>query len=149
MAAAVDRGAHDHLALQSGQCRESGERFAYGEPALDLVVHASSTRRPYLIIHGDRPRPAKVADGDVVDDAVQPRASIAHLGLQGAESDPGLQQGLLKHVLGRGLGTDQPTRVAQELAPVALHERLEGPLVSRACELQQPAVRLGLEKAKG
>ena len=67
-------------------------------------------------------------------------AQLAHL-VTALEPAPGRHQGLLERVLGAALGQHAPAG-AQELAPVALDDRLERPLVPVAGQRDEPGVGL-------
>ncbi len=142
VAAALERGAEHDLALQVGKRGEPGQGLPRGESLLELVV---GTRAPHRLAELDRvgARLAPTAHRHVVDDPVQPRADVARLGAR-ADGHPGLEQRLLKNVLGACLGGREPATVGQELPAVALDQRLEGSFMAGARQLEQTRVRLSL-----
>jgi hypothetical protein len=71
----------------------------------------------------------------------QPRPQLAHLRAS-PERQPCVQQGKLQDVLGSRVRQADAPAVAQQRAPVAVHERLEGTLVPFAHEPHQPLVGL-------
>jgi hypothetical protein len=105
----LERRAEHHLPLQLGQRREGGQGLAGGEPLLGLALGAVSANRQSQLNRVSR-GPAEVADGDVVDDLIQPCAWVVDLAVA-ADRHPCLQQRLLKDVLGTGLGCREPPAV--------------------------------------
>jgi hypothetical protein len=83
-----------------------------------------------------------------VDDAVEPSAHVADVGLAG-EREPRPQERLLQDVLGARVVEPDPPAVAQQRTPVAVHERLEGAFVPGSSQRRQALVGLGAEKANG
>jgi hypothetical protein len=92
-------------------------------------------------------RAAQLVERGAVDDPVQPRAQVAHL-VAALQRPPGREMRLLQRVLGARLG-QVPARRPQQRAPVALHDRLERPLVARAGEQHVPFVCLGAQQNAG
>ena len=139
-------GSDDDLALQGRQGRDLGEGLANDQAAVDVgLAHAhpvGGVGEPVAILGSVAQR----VDGAVMHDPVQPRLDVAHLGCA-PQRDPGLQQGLLKDVLGAGLRERQPPAVAQQRPAVAVHERLEGTLMTLTDERYEPPVRLGCQQA--
>jgi hypothetical protein len=82
-----------------------------------------------------------------VDDPVQPRAQLPHV-VAARERAPGGDERLLERVLGARLG-QVLAAMAQERAAVALHDRLECPLVPGRGQGDEPVVGLGAQRDDG
>jgi hypothetical protein len=143
-----DRGAHQRVALQLRQCGQTGERLAHRDPSLEVGVRRDRALERLaellVVIAGGTKR----IDGRVVDDAVQPRPRVSHLGTA-LERQPGLQQALLERVVRNGLGQEQAAAVAQQLSAITLDQRLKGLFVPVTCGREQTLIRLRLQEANG
>jgi hypothetical protein len=80
-----------------------------------------------------------------VRDPVEPRAQVTDLG-PGPQRRPRVDERRLDDVLGERV-RQQPAQVAQERAPVALDDRLEGAVVAGGGELDEAVVGLPAEQA--
>jgi hypothetical protein len=129
VAVAFDRSPYQRVALELRQCGKAGERLAHSDPPLEVGVRCGRALERLaellVVIAGGAER----VDGRVVDDAVQPRPRVSHLGAV-LERQPSLQQTLLHSVVGHGLGKEQASAVAQQRPAVALNQRLEGSFVT-------------------
>src|SRR3712207_1661855 len=83
----------------------------------------------------------------VVDDPVEPGPQLADL-VAAEQRRPRRHEGLLEGVLRTRLG-QQPAAVAQQLAPVALDDGLEGALVTLAGERDEAVVALRAQQRDG
>jgi hypothetical protein len=141
--ASCDGAQKDRVALHVREIGDIGERLAHGDPLIDVGAARYCDTRGHHVCqllvllragaHG--------VDGGVVDDAVEPRLQLAHLG-PSPKGKPRVQKGMLQDVLGAGVREPHATAVAQQRPPVAVDQRLKGPLVTFARQRQQPIVRL-------
>jgi hypothetical protein len=82
-----------------------------------------------------------------VDDPVQPRPQRVDL-VAAPQRAPRRHEGLLQRVLGARLG-QVAAAVPQQRPAVALHDRLERPLVPGGGERDEPLVGLGAQQLDG
>ena len=146
VAAPVEGRAHHHLALEVGERGEARQRIAGGHSLLDELLHARRSGDGHQAL-GQLAARAQRGDRDVVDDPVQPGASVPYLSAA-AEGTPGLEESLLEDVLGRRATRRHAPAVGKQLAAVPANERFEGALVPVAGERHQPLVGLRLEKTE-
>jgi hypothetical protein len=146
VACAIDGRADEDVALERGERGHPGERRPRLEPLFDLLVNLLFARRVgHLVGHGDRD--PKVVEADVVRDAIEPWPDLTDLS-PGAQRLPCLKERLLEGILGRAGVRLEAAAVGEQLPPIPADESLEGRLVPFARELDQPAVRLRLQKVE-
>ncbi len=145
VAAALERRAQHHPALEFRKRCQTGERGTDLEPPLDFVLRVAGLAA-VLDVKRVVYRTAELADRDVVNDPVQPRAGVTDLDLRVPKRHPGLHQSLLQDVLGTRLRWAQPAAIGEQCPPVALDQRLERSLMAGTRQLHETAVRLGLKK---
>jgi hypothetical protein len=129
VAVARDRSPQEGVALHLRQRGEAGESLTHRDPPLEVPVRGGCALERLaellVVVTGGTER----VDGGVVNDAEQPRPCVSHFGAA-LECQPGLQQTLLDRVVGRALGQEQTSAVAQQPPAVALNQRLESPFVT-------------------
>ena len=134
--------AQQRLALHLRERCEPCECLAYRYPPVEVCLRGVGARQTLaelaVVVAGH----AQHVERRVVHDPVEPRFHIAHLGA-GTQSQPRLQESLLQGVLGALVGEQQSPAVAEQLAPIALHQRFEGSLVTSVRKREQTSVALG------
>src|SRR5436305_1120034 len=142
--AALELTQDDRVALALGKVLDGANHLADPLALLERLRrldHAVEVLRDLVVV------PAVLAQEvqrRVVRHAVQPRLQ-GELGLVAADRPVGLEERLLDGVL-RAAGREQALAVAQEGAPVAADDHLEGALVARAHEVHQPGVALRVQE---
>ena len=148
--AALDGDREQRLALALGQRGEPRQRALDHRPVLhDLRRTVARVARgeqlaQLLVVVARRPQRVQRR---VVDDPVEPRPQRLHV-VAAPQRRPRGHERLLQRVLRARLG-QVAAAVAHERPPVALDDRLEGPLVAGGGERGQALVALGPQEGDG